>query len=740
MKKLIAAILTALMAISPLAMAADLGDYPGMLSEDGVLDAYVVVGAAADPADVVGAVDLAARLAAESYEAVSTSGGVVVSGGKSEDVNLGDAITTDVKATLDDDDLAGLQDTTITFDGDSYNVHDEVKLGSTGLKVQTSLSGSDDKYEDNVYLEVAKGDIAYYYVFDESINLSSVSSTTPLTINFLGSELQIIGITDADTLQAQVGIELSLSAGESATVDGKTVTLERTSSTAALVSVDGVSDSVSSGATVTINGLEVKVDTLFDDEGVENDFAVLVVGSNAIKSYDNQDPYVGEDEDDPDWIWDLNALTTSTSKGDTTAAGGPTIGIKNDFAKDGYNDDPAAVGEAYTLPGEFIEVELASLTVPEDGYMTMTMEFDTNIDLDNADDDGRSWGTSEDGLVLSSTVDESLVLDYSADGWIHKTGNFTADVNTDTVYVLLNSTANDYAEVFYEDDDNTELYAGDVKLNQTITTAGYANWGFVDYQETTGTTDVEFAFAGNATSGVYLIVQEELTTLSASYVNYDVKVKMNVTSGALVHLGATADTSEASEVTYTDGTTTHNLGTKDENHRTYYGMVLVDPDSNGASDKVVMQIPSDVVEATVVVSGSGTTTSSTSGAIRKVVPVSTAVAKLDTEISDPATVGKDLVLVGGPAVNMLTAQAMGLEYPTYGSSGLLPFAEGEGYIEYMDGAFATGQDVVVVCGWAAENTRDATSVLQQVDSFMDELAGNTAVKVTDVSSSGITAV
>jgi hypothetical protein len=58
--KLIAGLLTVLMALTPLAMAADLGDYPAMLSEDGVLDVFVVVGAEAEPSDVVGAVDLAA--------------------------------------------------------------------------------------------------------------------------------------------------------------------------------------------------------------------------------------------------------------------------------------------------------------------------------------------------------------------------------------------------------------------------------------------------------------------------------------------------------------------------------------------------------------------------------------------------------------------------------------------------------------------------------------------------------
>jgi hypothetical protein len=550
--------------------------------------------------------------------------------------------------------------------------------------------------------------------------------------------LNIIGITDANTLSAQVGTEVSLGAGESATVNGKTVTLERTSSTAALVSVDGVSDSIASGATKNVNGLEVKVDTLFDDEGVESDFAILVVGDNAVKSYDDGDAYIGEDEDNPDWIWVLNALTTSTTKGDVVAAGGPTLGVKNDFAKDGDNDDPVAVGEAYTLPGDFISLELDSLTVPSDGYMTFAMEFDTNIDLDTADDDGRTWGTSESGMVISSNVEESLVLDYDGTGWVHQSGNFTADINTDTIYLVLNTTLDDYLEVFYEDDDNAELYAGDIPLNGTK-----LSWGFVDYKETTTASDVEFGVTGDGlgsnNNSLVLHIQEELSTLGVA--DYDLNVNVSISSDVLAYLGPTQDDSESSELQYTDGTTTHNLGTKDENHRTYYGLTVVDPDSNGAGDKVELLIPSDVVEATVVVSGTGTTTSSaSSGSIRKVVPVSTAVAKLDSEVSDPATVGKDLVLVGGPAVNSLTAQAMGLDYPTYGGSGLLPFAEGEGYIEYVSAAFATGQDVVVVCGWDADDTRDATSVLQQVDSFMDDLDGNTAVKVTAVSSAGITAV
>jgi hypothetical protein len=490
---------------------------------------------------------------------------------------------------------------------------------------------------------------------------------------------------------------------------------------------------------LTINGLEVKVDSLFDDEGVENDFAILIVGSNAVKSYDNGDGYIGEDEDDPDWVWVLGELTT-VAKGDSTVgSGGPTIGLKNDFARDGYNDDPAAVGEAYTLPGGFIDVSFDSFTVPDAEYMTFTLEFDTNIDLDTADDDSRAWGTSEDGVVLTANVDETLVLDFDG-AWAVKSGNFTADVNTKVIYLLPyfgNATSDAMeVEVFYVDDENNELFAGDVQLHASTV----QSWGFIDYKETTGAGDLELGFTGANTTvndgSVSLWVQEEL---DIGVDNYDLKALMNVTDGAFTHLGVAADESEAAELTYTDGTTTHQLGTKDENHRSYYGFVIEDPDSNGASDKVVLEIPADVVEGTIIVSGTGTTSTSGTGDVRKVVPVSTAVGKLDTEISDAATVGKDLVLVGGPAVNKWTASALGYDFPTYGAD-LTQITEGEGYIEYLDGVFTSGQDVVVAFGWEADNTRDATTVLLQVDSFLAELEGNMAVKVTDVSSAGITAV
>jgi hypothetical protein len=730
--KLLSAILTALLAMSPVLAAMDLGDYPSFLFADNNLDAYVVVGAAAKPADVVGAVDLATRLAGESYEAVDNSG-TTVSGGKSEDVNLGFNISTDHKTSLDDDDLAGFQDTTITFDSSTYNVHDALTLGTASPSIEVSRSeNGEDKYESNVYMEAARGSIGYYYLFDDTINLSKVDADTNLVFEFLGRTLTMVAVADENTFTLRVGDEYYLSVGDSVVVNDKTVTLNNVGSSSVSIDVDGDTKIINSGTEKTVNGVKIKVDSVFSSDVMAERAAFLIMGENAEKQYDDADAYIGQDENDPDWKWDLGELITTTVKGDTAdGSGGPTIGIVNDFVYDDYADNPPGVGECLSLPNKYASICYDSLTVDSDSYETVQVSFSTSIDVDEADAQGQIWGSSEDGVMIEVTSgSDSIVLDEDAAGWTSE--YMSGDASTRTVYLVAAGLTN-VINVFYLDEDNDPVFAGN------ITPAGAqgtpVNWGFIDYKDTTGTTDIELAFDGNKVANTLrLVAQEEHQDLAH---NNDIYMWLyNNSAGTLVQLGDTADTKEADELVYGTGTNA-NIGTKDEDHRTYYGIIIEDPESNGDSDQVVLKIPGDVVEAKIVIKGPGTTTIS-GDTVKSVVPITNAVAKLDTEVSLP--VGKHLVLVGGPGVNKLTATALGLTYPTYGSSGLLPFAEGEGYIAVTDGVVEVGKYAVVVAGWEAEDTRDACSVLQQFGSFATQLDGNMAVKVTSVSASGITPV
>ncbi|MDI6825689.1 MAG: S-layer protein [Candidatus Aenigmarchaeota archaeon] len=142
-----------------------------------------------------------------------------------------------------------------------------------------------------------------------------------------------------------------------------------------------------------------------------------------------------------------------------------------------------------------------------------------------------------------------------------------------------------------------------------------------------------------------------------------------------------------------------------------------------------------------------TTTAVAAEKIKKVVPISYSVAKLDTEIADPATVNKNLVLIGGSCANSLVQKLVddGKLDTKYGCPGGVPaegWEKGKGYIFLIENAFATGYSVIVIAGTDAIDTRNACSVMQQFDTpeIAAKLAGQTSVAVTAVSGAGITAL
>jgi len=728
--------------MSPMALAQDLGDYPSFLFEDNNLDAFVVVGSAAAPADVVGAVDLAARLAGESYEEVGTGGdSVTVTGGESEDIPIGGAIAASgyLDQVMDDEDLAGLQDSEVTFQSDKYNFREVIVFSSTQPSVQSSLSSGDDDYEENLYLETASGSMAYYWIFDEAINVSTATSSQPLKMDFLGESIKITSVSGATSFTAFVGDTYSMNVGDSVEVEGKTVTLENVGSTRSVrLNIDGTLYTVS--GTETHDGIEVTIDDYFYADALAERGATLIMGKQASASYTDGDKFKKDDNicnNDPNdtdcWEWVIQGLTdnAATIVGSSGPSSGPYIGVKGVFTINDDTDDPITAGGCYQFPNDYTELCFDSLTVSDEGYMTLTLEYADSADLSNA----IAGKTSVDTIRIYTSNEEGLNLKSTLSG-------LAADTRTTQIWLEVNTTDADWVNVYYRNSEGAKTYAGYV--NTTV--SGGVNFAEVDYGDTKST-NVALDLAGDASAAAdalnltFNIVGKTTTDLGDNY--DDIKVQLSHASGgAFDGLGTTPNTEEADELQWCngDGSTCswRNIGTKDENQRSRYGIVIEDPKSHGASDEVVLQIPNDQVFARIVVKGPSTTvTSSTGGTVKQVVPVTNAVAKLDTEVSLP--VGKSLVLVGGPAVNRLTAQAMGLDFPTYGASGLLPFAEGEGYVELVDGVLESGEYAVVVAGWSASDTRNAASVLQQFGSFQEQLDGNMAVKITSVSASGITA-
>ena len=707
--KIIATLFTAIMAlstVSPVLAAYTLGDYPGFLFTDHNLDAYVVAGADAQPADVVGMTDVAVRLAGESYTPTSC-GGAGATGVETANVpfytnvSSGNFLKTtikyyDIPSVLDH----GTVDFTSVDGSDTYDYEEIIYLSNQNdFQIRDSSRSSKD-FLTTPALFVPTGGIKYAWKFDETFNASKVSSIYPLTITLLGKEIKITSLSTS-SITATAAEEYYIAGGQSITIGTHTVTLENVGTQSAAVSVDGTTKVVncaSDAASVTIGALKVKCTSSLSRESLEQSAAYLTIGEDISKSYNDGTAYVGQDKNNPIWVWDLTCAGGGAVTGCTT--GKPEIRVKFDQS---YNDPddpiPQPGKNPIVLPNNYAKLSFDGLTTHTKA--TYTFEYKTGVDLTK---NGDSGDTSAQVFKISSG-DSSDPLKVGA-------------IYSDTLYIYTNSTADNAAWVFYRDisDGKVKYGAGPVADTGTL--------GYITYQDIT-----MGLYWYNTTTPTVVMKESDISGIEGNLAgNYTITLSQS--GGKINGLYTPATATDNEIIVY--GTS---IGNRDEDVLTDIGLVIKAPKSNAGSDKIVMEVPSVQVKG-ILTFGPYSGVAVTGETVNKVVPITNAVAKLDTEISLP--VDKHLVLVGGPAVNRLSAQAMGLTYPTYGASGLLPFGSGEGYIKVFDGTLETGRVAVVVAGWEAGDTRNACSVLQKYTQFATELAGNVAVKVTSVTAAGIT--
>src|SRR3989344_460694 len=710
------------------ASSLDLANYPAPFVVGGKYDSsnVLVVGSNAAASDTLGLTDIATNLQFESKECRPSSGGTVsVAGGSSEDVPIGKNIasTNEHDSELDDGDISTLIDTTINFVSSDYDVSEVVELGlSKNVSVHSSLTGSDDDYEDRVVMEADIDSIKYYYKFDETIQLNTSSSTDTLDIDFLGKPIKIKSIDSATKFTALVGDEFFLGIDESVTVSGKQVTLKDVGSGGAIVvDVDGVSETISNGVTKTVNGIEINNDQQFYTDTKAERSATLFVGEDASEAYSDGDAYIGEDDSDPKWVWDIGNLHTklSTTVHNTATAEinatGPFIGVENDWRyRDGADADAIEVGQCLDLPNNYVSICLDSLSVSDDAYMRLTISYEENVDLAS---DARVVGfpTSVNAIKIESSVKDGLKI---KDGKLlgSAADNITRDIKTDKVYLALRGTGEfiQYqALVFYRDVEQVYAnsasklqYAGNISFDPA-SAYNTTSWMEINYKDTKDTNivfDVGTAIAKgmNLTLNIVGDTDSELPNAQD-----DLIIQFKNSSTTITALGDTKSSEEAGELQWLGGAklSINNLGTKDEDHRTMYGIIVRDPKSNGASDEVVLDIPADQVQANVVVKGSSATVSGSSNEVCTVASI-TPRTLLDTEVTNPQSF--NLILVGGPCANPLVETVFGVSCSGW------ELSEGEALVRLANNG---NKVAMVVAGTTALDTRRAAKAVSQSDRY-----------------------
>ncbi|MBI2105431.1 hypothetical protein HYT56_01175 [Candidatus Woesearchaeota archaeon] len=526
--------------------------------------------------------------------------------------NISDTQTYTFNQELTDADIPDLLDGTITFQDAEYDVEEFLELNQAGnsIKIETSLTSSEDDYGSGIFFEVSRDSIKYYYAFSEAIQVNKTTSSDPLTIKFLGKTIKITDIDDSTEgkFTAYVGSEYFMDSGDSVVVEGKTVKLVRVGSAGAIVvDVGGVTDTISSGSTKTVNGIEIVNDeTFYDSDNQAASSATLIIGKDAQETYKDGDAYVGENPDDPDWIWNVNNIKSgnfATTSSTTAEFTGPYFGIENDFIYNDDSDNPPSVGECLNLPNNYLSICIDSLTVADNNYADYIFEYETSADLSDA----VAGLTSAKAVLISTLLNDGIEILRDSNAGIDVNGSNTSPIYTNQIWLYTQS---DDPNAEYGNPTNIGLFYKDVAVDNKVKLAGTIpldnpktnGFARINYDNTKGT-NIQLYLANDAAGHKLTLVPYHTTNLP-DY-NDNISMTWGLDSGKFKSLGSTSSLAESAELQWTGTdfapTTPVNIGVKDEDHRSRYGIIIKNPYLHGSSDEVELSIPGDQVQANVVI-------------------------------------------------------------------------------------------------------------------------------------------
>ena len=183
---------------------------------------------------------------------------------------------------LDDSKLSYLIDGTTNFNGDTYDIKEEIY---SNLVCLTSIDDKD--FGLKPYCLIEEYAIEYRFIFDDYINLNEITEDDPLNVRIAGRDLKIIKAS-ADEITVRYGRKLTLLQGRSDTTDGDTIKVTAVMENQVSVEVNKVIESIYLGDNKVINGIDVLVDNILYQGysgGVKQ--ATLIIGDKVQDTYRN---------------------------------------------------------------------------------------------------------------------------------------------------------------------------------------------------------------------------------------------------------------------------------------------------------------------------------------------------------------------------------------------------------------------------------------------------------------------
>jgi len=728
---------------------ADLGDYPAPFVQNGVLtDSVIVVGKAAETADVLGAVDIAAALQAAAVSQIEIEGEAtaptVTSGVKirksSDEFNYDDQISDIQDTPLDDTDLPDLlaEETFDDNEGDNkgevdYEQELSFGTGADTFKLVFTQPSDNDIYEDGrpagSYLLLAEDADAYTYtlLLDSGVDVAD-------SADMEGNKLVIQGntytITQASADTAGTGVDkLTLVAGDSTvwlvqdqpyTVGGHTVTVVDVNNAEDKcgINVDGVTQWVDDGSTEEFGDLSVGVLSVIavNTKDYDADTCELSLGSSEIVLEDGEEVVVNEEK------LEGSEVTFTGSGGDWT---GFTINYDAGQEDAGINIDDIylAAGEAWTDPvfgnwkvlyegvtGDFEEMEFEVRGDDDAEFTFMNNDGKEVVVYFHHDGSNYMLGSDDDKPILQVTEGtddgpDDVWLLYSTTGGNEVHMLQIQDIDCTNGDITIDDVTYDNDAVADEESftcDNTA---------QTVSLGSLGNI-LLSYNASQAGNDL--VFVNGPGNGTFETKYEGVLTFNATTVVFT-EADGDETTQEPARMDLTWDSTDGFELLDPSGVGSGVDNDNDDDSSQWYATAkgtLLEVEEDGEWIKI--QHPEEDVFGNVFVApldasvAGGTSGGATADQVN---PFSVGLAVLD---ADAEGMSKNMLVVGGPCANTIAADLMG--NPEDCTEG---FEEGKAMLKYFE---RNGKDALLVAGYSAEDTMGASRVLADFEDY--DLSGD----------------
>jgi len=712
-------------------------------------DSVVVIGTAS--ADSAAANEIAADLGK-----LTTAGEATVSGGhlmaKGSSVLNYNEDWQDIDPKIDDSDLPGLLTDGIFKDTKGNNDNEEAYTQSLTFVNggNTLVFEADEDMADaqGAYLKLADGVQAYNYSLDFSTGPKfDNTSTTTLTndfeltkLNILGDEWTITAISGTNNYPSKLTLmggasSSSMKTGESKTLvmDGKTYEVEVTVySTKAQFVINGESLTIDESSTDELaDGTEVGVTEIStSSKETVADQVEFFLGARKLILESGQEVELNGEEVDGSRVWINNDATNLRLKEIQIAySAEDDVWIK----EGGSWEDPVFGKFKYVFASlnsvgeETIEID----TGADSGWMKVLNSAGKELKIDFWDNEtaiffgskfsranltvlGETGTASQQGDLLVADGDycrgnaiekcegiELLVVDSEGEARIYE----LSDVDPKDMKMTFKDKINDKNyEVDFVNGTNTLdiglIGSMGLIVNQTIN----STW-------TTGTqtllnfTDIN-QYSGTPTGGFETSLEGAI-----HFRNSGDRIEMLLynKTGIIEEFNMTVESASPQDMQVI----AYGLSEEESGSDDYVGTDNINYgawlkwDSEDKND-LVITYPGDekswadtyVSPVGAVVSGGG------------VVPV-----VRDGELGDLKT-SKDLVVIGGPAINTIAAELLGLTFPTYGGDTDM-FSADSAMVQLFEGTLTPGKVALLVAGYEAKDTAAAAKALVAENKFGD---------------------